>query len=89
MRRLRAWWSRLVLVVTQAMWLALAGVVLGVVTAIVLSPLVSSQLFGVGAADPATITTVAAAMLSVALLAAAIPAARVLRVDPIETLRCD
>lgn len=68
MRRLRAWWSRLVLVVTQAMWLALAGVVLGVVTAIVLSPLVSSQLFGVAAADPATITTVAAAMLSVALL---------------------
>ena len=36
-----------------------------------------------------TIATVAASLLTVALLAALIPAARVLRVDPIKTLRCD
>ena len=40
-----------------------------------LSPLVASQLFGVGAADPVTIAGVAARVLTVALLAAAIPAA--------------
>jgi ABC-type antimicrobial peptide transport system permease subunit len=50
---------------------------------------VASQLYGVGGSDPATIATVVAALLTVALLAAAIPAARVLRVDPIKALRCD
>lgn len=77
------------LVVRQALMLALAGVVAGVLTALSLSPLVSSQLFGVGGSDPATIAAVSAALLTVALMAAAIPAARVLRVDPVKTLRCD
>jgi ABC-type antimicrobial peptide transport system permease subunit len=57
--------------------------------AVALSPLVSSQLFGVGGSDPATIAAVVAVLLTVALIAAAVPAARVLRVDPIKTLRCD
>ena len=35
--------------------LAAAGVVGGIVVALALSPLVASQLFGIGAADPVTI----------------------------------
>lgn len=77
------------LVVKQAVTLAVTGVVAGVLIALALSPLVSSQLFGVAGSDPVTIGGVSAALLTVALLAAAIPAARVLRVDPVKTLRCD
>jgi predicted permease len=77
------------LIVSQAMKLAAIGVIGGVVIAIALSPLVASQLFGVSGADPLTIGGVVAALLTVALVAAAIPAARVLRVDPVKTLRCD
>jgi predicted permease len=77
------------LIVKQALVLAVTGVIAGVSAAIALSPLVASQRFGVGGSDPATIAIVVAALLTVALVAAAIPAARVLRVDPITTLRCD
>jgi putative ABC transport system permease protein len=77
------------LVVRQALALAVAGVIAGVVIALVLSPLIASQLFGIHRTDPVTIATVAGTLLIVALLAAAIPAARVLRVDPVKTLRCD
>jgi len=77
------------LVIKQALYLTLAGVVAGVILAIAFSPLVASQLFGVGGSDPVTIAIVVATLLTVALVAAAVPAARVLRVDPIKTLRCD
>lgn len=77
------------LVVRQALYLTLAGAAPGVILAIALSPLVASQLFGVGGSDPATIAIAVAALLMVALLAAAIPASRVLRVDPIVTLRAE
>jgi hypothetical protein len=55
----------------------------------VLSPLVSHQLVGVGASDPLTFTAVSGVLLTVALAAASIPARRVLRVDPVSSLRCD
>jgi putative ABC transport system permease protein len=84
-----SWRGLIALVIRQALYLTLAGVVAGVIAAIALSPLVASQLFGVGGSDPVTIAIVVATLMTVALLAAAIPAARVLRVDPVKTLRCD
>jgi predicted permease len=77
------------LVVNHAMSLAAAGVAGGIAIALVLSPLLASQLYGIGAADPLTIIGVATVLLGVALLAAAVPARRVLRADPVATLRCD
>jgi predicted permease len=77
------------LVMRQALVLTAAGVAAGVATALVLSPLLASQLYGVEPADPETIAAVAGVLLLVAGLAAALPAARVLRVDPVRTLRCD
>ncbi len=76
-------------VVRHALLLTAAGVIGGLVVASLLSPLVSHQLFGIGAGDPVTIAGVAAVLLAVAMAAAAIPASRVLRVDPVATLRCD
>jgi predicted permease len=76
-------------VVRHALLLTAAGVTGGLVVAALLSPLVSHQLFGIGAGDPLTIGGVAGVLLVVAMAAAAIPASRVLRVDPVSTLRCD
>jgi putative ABC transport system permease protein len=69
--------------------LALGGVAAGITIALMLSPLVASQLYGIGAADPLTIGGVAVVLLGVALIAAAVPARRVMRADPASTLRCD
>jgi putative ABC transport system permease protein len=76
------------LVMRHAMTLALAGVIGGTAIALALSPLLSSQLYGVGAADPFTIVGVAIGLLAVALIAAGVPARRVLRADAAATLRC-
>ena len=47
----------------------------------------SSLLFGVGAADPVTFTGVVLLMVTVALLACAVPAWRAMRVQPAVVLR--
>jgi ABC-type antimicrobial peptide transport system permease subunit len=69
--------------------LALAG--LGVAIALPLTwwltKLVQSQLFGVEPRDPVSFALAIGALLSVALLAGALPARRASRVDPAEVLR--
>jgi putative ABC transport system permease protein len=77
------------LILKHALVLTALGVAGGVVAALALSPLVASQLYGVAPTDPATLAGVAAVLLFVAIVAALAPAARVLRVDPVRTLRCD
>ena len=77
------------LVINHAVALAAAGVIAGIVAALVLSPFLSSQLYGVGSNDPLTIAAVAGLLLAVSVVAAAIPARRLLRADPVATLRCD
>jgi putative ABC transport system permease protein len=77
------------LVMSRAAVLTVSGLAAGIVLALALSPLVGSQLYGVGAADPATLAGVVAALFVVSLIASAIPARKVLRVDPVKTLRRD
>jgi predicted permease len=77
------------LVMNRALVLTASGLLAGIGLALALSPLVASQLYGVGAADPATIAGVVVALFVVSLFASAIPARRVLRIDPVTTLRCD
>jgi ABC-type antimicrobial peptide transport system permease subunit len=69
--------------------LAGAGSAVGLIVALVLTPAIRTQLYAVGPSDPLTIAGVAATLLVVALVASWIPARRVLRVDPMATLRCD
>ena len=75
------------LVVRQAITLAAIGVVVGFVAAIVLTPLMAGQLYGIGAGDPATLAGVPALLLLVALVACLVPAIRAMRVDPVTALR--
>lgn len=77
------------LVLKQGAQLAIGGVALGLVAAGLLSRVLASQLYGVGATDPATYVGVAIALLLVALTAAYLPARRVARLDPVAALRGD
>jgi putative ABC transport system permease protein len=75
------------LVLREAGALAGAGVLLGIAGALALGRLISSLLYGVGAADPLTFATVAAGLVLVALAAAWPPGRRATEVDPIAALR--
>jgi predicted permease len=66
-----------------------AGIVLGLGGAALLTRLMESLLFGVTALDAVTYGTMSAALLAVALLAAYLPARRVTRIDPMQSLRAD
>src|SRR5207237_9387486 len=58
-----------------------------VATALMLGRLIASQLYGISANDPLTISTVAGLLLLVALGACWVPARRAARVDPVRALR--
>jgi predicted permease len=75
------------LVIAQAGRLALAGVALGLALTWAAMPLLRSQLFGVRPNDPVTLAGVPAVLLTVALVAALIPARRAAHVDPVQVLR--
>lgn len=75
------------LILGRGLRLALLGTVLGLAAAMGLARLMTSLLFGVNAADPATFSGVAIILLGVAMAACYIPARRATRVDPMVALR--
>jgi putative ABC transport system permease protein len=75
------------LVVRDGMMIAIIGVVLGTVGALLLTRFLSGMLYGVGANDPTTLLSVATLLVGVAALASYIPARRAMRADPMVALR--
>jgi predicted permease len=75
------------LVLRGALRLTLIGAALGIPAALAAAQLVSSQLFGISAADPLTICLATLALLAVAVVASYLPARRATRVDPLVALR--
>src|SRR5438067_7178697 len=77
------------IVVGQGMGLAIIGATLGLVSALVVSHLMASLLYGVRPTDPLTFAGVALLFIGVALLACYLPARRAMKVDPIQALRVE
>jgi predicted permease len=75
------------MVLREASWMAVAGVMLGLACALWLARFLSSMLYGLMPWDPLTLTGAAALLLTIAVLAAIGPARRASRVDPIRALR--
>jgi predicted permease len=75
------------LVLGETLSLTLTGIAAGVPLALWAARYARSDLFGVGPADPLTISTAIAVFLGVAALAAYLPARRALRVDPVMAVR--
>lgn len=74
-------------VLKQGLMLTLAGVVVGLVGAFILTRLLRSLLFGIGPADVVTYGVLATLLTVVALIACYLPARRATKVDPLVALR--
>jgi ABC-type antimicrobial peptide transport system permease subunit len=77
-------------VIKQGLRLAVTGVALGAMVAIILTRVLASfshLLYGVRAEDPLTFLAVALVLIGAAVLASYIPARRAAKVDPIVALR--
>jgi putative ABC transport system permease protein len=75
------------LVMKEGAKFSLFGISLGLASALGITRLLASELYGVSPADPATFLAAAVLMASVTLLACYIPTRRAMRVDPILALR--
>ena len=71
----------------ETMSLALVGALLGVPCAIAATQAIASMLFGLPPYDPATLATVVAILLAVAMMAGFLPSRRATRIDPLVALR--
>ena len=67
--------------------LALIGIAIGLIGALLATRLLSSLLVGVSTLDPLTFVAAALVLCAVALLASYLPARRATQIDPIEALR--
>ncbi len=78
------------MVVGQGVAMAMAGLAIGVVAALMLTRVLSSYsvlLYGVGASDPVTFISVSMLLLFAAVGACTVPTRRAMRVDPMVALR--
>ncbi len=75
------------LVIRMGVGLVGLGVVLGIVTSLAVARVIATQVWGISAYDPVTLTSVAALLLITGIVACWVPARRASRVDPLVALR--
>ncbi len=77
------------MVARQVLVMTGVGIAIGSALALAASGLLTKLLYGIRPSDPITFASVAIGLAAVALAAAAIPAWRAARLDPVSTLRAD
>jgi len=77
------------LVLGRGMRLAGAGIILGIIGAVVLRQVVASQLHGVSPLDLPVFVLVTTILFGIAVLACVIPARRAMKIDPVNLLRSE
>jgi len=77
------------MVIRQATTDALAGIVAGVVTSLVLARALGVAIFGISPADPITLVSASALLLLIAIAASWVPGRRASRLDPSIALRSE
>ena len=77
------------LIVADALIVALAGCVIGLGAAAIMSRALASFLFGVDAGDPGTFALAALAILAVSAAACVVPVRRAVRLDPLQALKAE
>ncbi|HEU4391488.1 MAG TPA: FtsX-like permease family protein, partial [Blastocatellia bacterium] len=77
------------MVVGDGAKLAIIGIAIGTVGALVLTQFIRAFLFAVSPSDPPTFTGIALILAAVAILASYVPARRAMKVDPNTALRCE
>ncbi len=75
------------MVLREAAWLAVVGVVAGLAMTLALVRLVKTMLYGLQPRDPMSLAGSAVLLLGIALVAGWVPAARASRVEPVVALR--
>ena len=75
------------LILSQGLWKAGVGVIIGLVGAALLSSYMTSLLFNVKPTEPMVYVLVSLVLIAVAALASYLPAWRATRIDPLEALR--
>jgi ABC-type antimicrobial peptide transport system permease subunit len=75
------------MVVGDGAKLAIIGIAIGTVGALVLTQFIRAFLFGVSPWDPLTFTGIALVLATVAIIASCVPARRAMKVDPNTALR--
>ena len=79
----------LMLMLRQGLRLTLVGTAIGLAGALALTRLMSSLLFGVDTADPATFAIIVLLLIVVSVVACYLPALRATRIDPLIALRSE
>ena len=77
----------ILMIIKNGAALALVGIGIGTIGALLLSRYLRSMLFEITTTDPVTYGTVVVLLIAVSLLACYLPAHRAARTDPMEALR--
>ena len=82
-------WNVLALVMRSSLKLILSGTALGLVAALATTRLLSSLLYSIGPRDPVTFGVVTCGLVTVAIVAALVPARAATNIDPMVALRSE
>lgn len=77
------------LVVTRALVMVAAGLVIGLIAAVVASRVLQSLLYEISPTDPLTLAAVCIVLVCAAAIAAYVPARRAMQLDPVEALKVE